>query len=321
MWESILKYDPIQPLLSSENEAVVFFAERDLVGKSHKNIQLLWELPDAQKIVRKQQRNGSWKYPGGNKSIRSAENYAQLETYRNLAYLVEMFGFNNSSIVISNAIAFLFQFQTDHGDIRGILGSQYMPYYTAAMLELFIKAGYINDNRIERAFSWLASVRQDDGGWAIPLRTRNKKLDIIAMKSKTLEPDYSKPFSHMVTGVVLRAYAAHPEYKNSEIAKQAGRLLLSNFFKKDNYPDRANAYFWLRFTFPFWFTDLISALDSLSRLGFSKDEPQMEKAIKWLTSRQQKNGLWKLKALKNPQYNPQLWLSLSICRILKRLYT
>jgi hypothetical protein len=164
-------------------------------------------------------------------------------------------------------------------------------------------------------------MRQNDGGWAIPLRTQNKKLDIIAMNSQTLEPDRSKPFSHLVTGVVLRAYAAHKTYRNSDEAKIAGKLLLANFFKRDHYPDRSSPDFWLRFTYPFWFTDLISAMDSLSKLGFKKEESRIEEAVQWFITHQQVNGLWKLKTLKNQKkYDTDLWISLAICRILKRLY-
>ncbi len=321
-WRSVFTYDPLPALLQSCNEAVAFFAARDLAGEKRKDPQSLWELPQALAIVRKQQGDGSWKYPGGNPNIRSAENYAQLETFRNLGFLVESYGFNNSSPVITKAANFLFSFQTPAGDIRGILGNQYAPYYTAAMLELLIKAGYTHDKRIDKAFSWLASIRQHDGGWAIPLRTLGRKLDVIAMEAKTLEPDRSKPYSHMVTGIVLRAYAAHEQYRRRPEAKEAGKLLLNSLFKKDNYTDRGSKDYWLKFTYPFWFTDLISATDSLSLLGFKKDESQMEKAIEWLLSQQQENGLWELVTLKNKSlYRTDLWLSLAICRIVKRLYS
>ena len=125
----------------------------------------------------------------------------------------------------------------------------------------------------------------------------------------------------MVTGVVLRAFAAHPKYRGSKEARQAGRLLHSNLFKRDNYPDRAAPEYWLRFSFPFWFTDLISALDSLSLLGFSKTEPNIEKALTWFIENQQENGLWELKITMGRNRDIlQLWLALAICKIFKRFY-
>lgn len=319
-WQSVLKHDPLPRLLTTDNEAVAFFARRDLLEESEERPDALWDLSKARRLVSRQGPNGSWKYPGGNPKIRSFENYDQIETFRNLGYLVEIFGFDKTSSVIVGAAEFLLSFQTSQGDIRGILGNQYTPYYSAAILELLMKAGYAEDPRIEKVFQWLRSARQDDGGWAIPLRTRKKNLGIIASHGPPLEPDRSKPFSHLVTGVVLRAYAAHERHRTSPEAVVAGKLLLSRFFKRDRYPDRSSSDFWLRFTYPFWFTDLISATDSLSKIGFSLDEPEMERAIEWFISQQQDTGLWKLKTLKNERsWDTDLWLSLAICRIIKRL--
>lgn len=320
-WQSDLKYDPVSALLGSTDPAIHLLARRDLLDQNI-NVKTLWDEPIAQKIVLKQQPDGSWLYPGGNHKVRTAENYNQLETYRNLGYLVDMFGFDKTCPTIVRAADFIFSFQTSEGDIRGILGNQYTPYYTAGMLELLIKAGYTDDNRVFKVFEWFKSIRQADGGWAIPLRTQGKRLDVIAMNTVTLQPDRTKPFSHLVTGMVLRAYAAHPLYCNSSEAKKAAILLLSRLFQKDSYPDRGSSDFWLRFTYPFWFTDLISASDTLSKLGFTSDQPQIQKAVQWFVENQSTDGLWHLKTLKNQKkFNNDLWLSLSICRIFKTLYS
>ncbi len=320
-WASIFFYSPLEPLVYNANPSISYFAKRDLTTTPVGKVETLWQLPAAQKIVRKQQVDGSWLYPSGNKKIRTTENYNQLETFRNLGYLVEMFGFNKKSATVRKAAEFLFSFQTPEGDIRGILGNQYAPYYTAAIMELLIKAGYSDDPRITKGFDWLVTIRQNDGGWAIPLRTRDKKLDVITMNTETIKPDKNKPSSHMVTGIVLRAYAAHPKYRESIEAHEASELLLSSLFKRDNYPDRSSPDYWLKFTYPFWFTDLISALDSLSILGTPKSHPKIKQAMQWFIKAQQKDGTWHLKVLKNLKYDSESWFALSICRIVKRLYS
>ena len=318
-WDN-LKYNPINPLLECNDEAILTFVQRDLLDETI-SVEVLWQLAEPQKILRKQKTNGSWIYPGGKDSVRTQENYNQLETYRNLGILVEEFGFNKNHHAIAKAAKYLFSFQSQEGDFRGIYGNQYSPNYSAGITELLIKAGYEDDARVEKVFEWLLFIRQKDGGWAIPFRTRGYKLDVIFANSKTIEPDASKPFSHMVTGVVLRAFAAHPKHKKSNDARESGQLLISNLFKKDNYSDRATVEYWLRFSFPFWFTDLISALDSLSLLKFSSQEPQIEKALKWFVKNQQKTGFWDLKILKGQNKDVlQLWLTLAICRIFKRFY-
>jgi hypothetical protein len=162
-------------------------------------------------------------------------------------------------------------------------------------------------------------MRQRNGGWAIPLRTRGRKLDATALGGETLQPDPTRPFSHLVTGVVLRAFAAHPIHRHDPEAEAAGRLLASRLFAPDSYPDRRAPSFWTSFTYPFLFTDLLSALDSLSLLGFSAAERPVEQAIQWLVEQQQEDGLWRLRLLAmTTEPDRDLWVSLAICRVLKR---
>ena len=319
-WLNNLNYNPITSLLKCNNEAILIFVRRDLLGETI-SVENLWLLPEPQKILKKQQPNGFWKYPSVKNGTRLQGYYDQYETFKSLAILVEEFGFNNKHPAIAKTAEYFFSVQSEEGDFRGIYGNQYSPNYSAAVAELLIKAGYADDTRITKLFRWLLTIRQNDGGWAIPLRTKGYGIDVITDRLETIQPDASKPFSHMVTGAVLRAFAAHPKYRKSKEAHKAGNLLLSNIFKKDNYPDRATAEYWLRFFFPFDYTHLISALDSLSLLGFSAKDPQIQEALQWFVENQQKNGLWKFRIVRGTNKETiELWLALVVCRIFKRFY-
>jgi hypothetical protein len=320
-WKKRFAYNPIPSLLESGCAPVVYFARRDLLDEDPGPVEQLWELPDARKITRRQMKNGGWKYPPSGASARSAENYDQLETYRNLGFLVEKYGFSRRSPVIRNAAEYLFGFQKESGDFRGIYGTQYTPNYSAGIMELLIKAGYGRDRRIARGFRWLLAMRQTDGGWAIPFRTATAgKLDAAFMRKKTLEPNRARPFSHLITGVVLRAFAAAGIFRDREEIRAAGGLLASRFFKSDSYVDRRTPGFWTGFSFPFWFTDLLSALDSLSRLGFSAEDPDVRRGMEWFVERQMKDGGWPLKVQKGKDKALPYWLDLMVCRVFKRFY-
>jgi hypothetical protein len=137
--------------------------------------------------------------------------------------------------------------------------------------------------------------------------------------------DWTIPFSAAGTGMVIRAFASHPKYKKSKYALQAGKLLKSKIFKKDNWPSYQHPDNWLRFQYPFWWTNVVSALDALSLIGFPLKDPDIRRTVDWLIDKQQQNGLWKIsyssihKAAKNKKtYEMQLWISLAIYRILKR---
>ncbi|MFX1376880.1 MAG: hypothetical protein ACFFA0_13830 [Promethearchaeota archaeon] len=320
-WLTKLKHDPLTILLSNNNKPIKYFVKKELLGKDLNSVECLWHSKEAKKIITSQQDEGYWKYPGGYKNMRDQESYNQIETFRQLGNLIEKYDFNKKHSAIQKGAEFLFSFQTDEGDIRGIYGNQYTPNYTAAIMEILIKAGYFNDSRIDKSFKWLLSIKQDDGGWAIPIRTNNAKWDEVMNSKETLQPNRSKSFSHMVTGVVLRAFAAHPKYQDNEEVKIAGELLATRFFKPDKYPDRRAADFWTKVSFPFWFTDIVSSLDTLYYLGFKSDNPQIKEGLNELRNRQLENGLWDLKLLRTKDKDLPYWVALSVCRIFKNYFS
>lgn len=320
-WRKQLPYNPIPLLLECGSEPVAFFARRDLLGEDPGPVERLWELRDAQKILRGQLKNGAWKYPSPATTARSAEDYDQIETFRQTGFLVEKFGFTRKHPTLRKAAEFLFSRQTLTGDFRGIYGRQYTPNYSAGILELLIKAGCGGDARVRRGLRWLLAMRQADGGWAIPFRTAtNAKLDAAFMNSRTLEPDRAKPFSHLITGCVLRAFAAAGTYRGNEDVRTAGRLLASRFFQADVYVDRRTPEYWTGFRFPFWFTDLLTALDTLSLLGFPPDDPKIRSGLDWFAERQRRDGGWTLKLLAGSDEALPCWLNLAVCRVFRRFF-
>jgi hypothetical protein len=322
-WIRLLKVNPVPLLLRSDNEALVYFAKRDLLEEEVGSVDRLWRLPGVETILRVQQDDGSWKYSGGDERIRSVTNYNQLQTYRILRVLVEKYGLNKSHPAIVNASDFLFSCQTREGDFRGIYANQFTPNYSAGIMEPLIKAGYEDDRRIKRGFEWLLSIRQDDGGWAIPFRTMGKRLSVAFCeqdKLETIKADKVKPSSHLITGIVLRAFAAHGEYRKSKEAREAGQFLKSQFFKRDKYPDRVSASYWTKFSYPFWWTDILSSLDSLSLLGFRREDLDVEKALDWFVRNQEASGLWKASYGNPKDENVELWIALAVCRVLKRFH-
>jgi hypothetical protein len=316
-WKNELKYDPISSLLSSRNEQVIYFTNKDLLNKPVDPVDTLWSLKIPQQILRKQQADGSWKYPG--KTAWHTTDYNQLETYREIGFLIQMFGMNKSHPGIEKSAEYFFSKQSKEGDFRGIYAEQYSPNYTAAIAELLIVAGYDKDPRIQKVFEWLLAVRQNDGGWALPLRTKGHNLEVIFDKN-TIEPNKSKPFSHLITGIVLRAFAAHPKYAHSKEAKIAGELLASRFFQKDVYTDLKSPTAWQTFSYPFWNTDLISSLHVLTKLGFTKDNQQIQNAMSWLLDKQTPDGLFDIHKNHDRYHDQSLWLTLALCRSMKELY-
>jgi len=315
-----LKPNTIETLLSCGNPSIEYFTRQELLEKNVGSVETLWDLSPVQKIFKKQQKEGFWRYPGRIRETHANQDYNQLETFRMLGDLVEKYGLNRAHPQIKRAALYLFNCQTEEGDFRGIYGNQYATTYSPAIMELLIKTGYVDDHRIEKGFSWLLSQRQDDGGWAIPIRTRSKKYNDFFNIPEPLYTDPSRPFSHLVTGMVLRAFATHPKYRKSKEAHKAGKLLASRFFKPDKYPDRRDKKYWESVSFPFWFTNVLTALDSLSLLGFSRKNHQVKEGLDFLRQRQTSDGLFDLKLLMTRDKDLKYWICLAICRVFKRFY-
>jgi hypothetical protein len=335
-WRTRLRYDPIRPLLDSDYVAIAYFTCRDLAGEEVAPVNFVRDLPEVRQILRKQQPDGSWKYPGKLYQD-SGVKYPLIETWKNLRYLIDQYEMDRGHPAVEKAAEYVFSCQTDEGDIRGMLANQYAPYYTGALLSLLIKAGYANDPRIERGFRWLLDVRQNDGGWVIGspgmvgMRhlTVKEQNDLTSNKNRETARafDRTKPFSAAGTGMVIRAFAAHPQYRKSEYALTAAGLLKSKFFKEDNWSSYRHPDHWIRFQYPFWWTNIVSALDSLSLIGFTTADKDVQYAVQWLIDHQQENGLWKAsysKIHRNAENSrmeaTQLWITLAICRIIKRLF-
>jgi hypothetical protein len=325
-WRRHLRVDPVPALLAREDAALHFFVRRDLLGERVGPPRSLWDLADVRRILRRQEEDGSW--PRRGKTRHTAINYGLIETWRHFRFLVEQYGFTREHPQAQKAAEYLFSCQTPDGDIRGMLADQYATYYTGAILALLIRAGYEDDPRIQKGFRWLLSMRQADQGWTIPILTR--KLDratlhrVTSRHAQPIESDRSKPFSHHWMGMVLRAFAAHPQYHRSPEASVAASLLKTRFFKPDSYGSYRAASTWLRFEFPFWWNNLVSALDSLSQMGFSKEDPDIAGALAWLGNHQERNGLWKVsyagdKVRENAKTRQmQPWVTLAISRIFRR---
>ena len=230
-----------------------------------------------------------------------------------------MFAFDRRDPEVERAASFLLRHQSKEGDIRGIIGAQRATHYTAGMLELLAKARFVGDRRVEKGHAWLLSVRQDDGERAFPLRAAGLSLE-AGRRKEALERVCSKPFSHLLTGVVLRLFATHPRRRHSQAARKAGELLISRFFRLDGNPDRRDRSYWEKVSFPFWFTDIVSSLDCLFLLGFEARTPEVQRALQWLRARQGRDGRFRLQLLKASDPELPLWVSFAICRIFRRFH-
>ncbi len=264
-----MNFNPVPALLAWQDEALHYFVRRDLVGEQVPGIEMLWVLPQASSLVKKQLADGSWKYAGKTIDLDTNQNYFLLETYRNLRVLVEMYGMNRKHSAVAQAAEYVFSCQTEEGDIRGIIGNQYMPYYHGAILELLIKADYSDDERVYAGLDWLLRMRQEDGGWIVPTQAVPSKERIPAFWSgEPVLPLRSLPHAHLATGMALRALASHPGYRRRPEVMAAGNCLKSRLLRADAFGDRKAPGYWLKFQFPYLVDQPVNRPGYIIKIGF-----------------------------------------------------
>jgi hypothetical protein len=316
-----LPHDPLPALLAASDPALVFRVRRDLLHQRLAPTDFASH-PAVVRLLRRQRTDGSFPYPGGGvPRLRQWEDYDQLATHTALLELVGRYGLTRRHPAIARAAEFLFSRQTPDGDFRGMYGTQYATTYTALIVTVLIEADYTSDSHVDRCLRWFMSLRQDDGGWTIPLRTAPAGGSYVrAMRwPRPFEPDRSKPSAHLVTGMVLRAFAAHPGWRRRPGLAAAAHLLMDRFFRADRYADRRAATFWQKLVYPFRWTDLLSALDALSLLGFTTRDARLARAVGWLIDQQQRDGTWRCGYPTAKDPNGALWVSYAACRVLDRL--
>lgn len=326
-WAKQLRLDPLPFLLGAHDPAITFWTKRDLLGEDPGPVQALWNLPAVVKILRKQLPDGSWAHSPPDLE-HPALDHGLVEAWRHGRCLVYQYGMNRENEPVARAAERIMSTQTAEGDFRGILANQLSTYYQGALTAMLIDAGYGDDPRIERSFQFLLRVRQDDGAWTIPMLTH--KLDretwyrLASEHLDLVELDRSKPFSHTCTGMVLRAFAAHPRYQSHEAALTGARLLKGRFFQEDAYTSLQSAAYWVRFEYPFWWNNLVSAMDSISLIGLGAADPDMARGLAWLVEHQRDDGGWSTTYAKPEPDKPlarerRLWVTLAVCRLLRRL--
>ncbi len=325
-WIQQLKYDAYTPLLHSQNPVIPYFIKKDIYHEKVLPITTIWELPIVKNQFKKQQNDGSWKFQGQQRSLYPPHHYSLVETWKQLRILIHNYKLTKKHKQTKLGCEYLLSCQTPAGDIRGMIGNQYATYYTGAMIGILNKAGYQNDPRITKGLDWLLSMRQDDGGWTIPLIThtfdRETQYKLTSTKTEPVQPDKSKPFSHNWTDMVLRGFATHPLYRKKPEVIHAANLLKSRFFKKDAYSSYKSSRYWT--TFSFWWSNLLTSLESLHLIGISDSDTDIKKGLDWFIENQQPSGLWDLAhpspakiSNKKLYLNRQEWLALRILRLLE----
>jgi hypothetical protein len=176
-----------------------------------------------------------------------------------------------------------------------------------AVRNLFIY-GMEDDPRVTKLANWILSQQRHDGGWVIPYLEDVKYLpeyrhmrtgDFLELvrKGQTPESDPKEfkeiPSCIWSTMMVVRGLARSSKYRRRPELRTGADFFLDRFFKKNwheaYYHTEAN---WTRLRYPPFPGDGLSALYTLSILGYGPSDKRMEKPIRWLLDTRHSDGFW-----------------------------
>jgi hypothetical protein len=334
-WRARLASDPIPRLLREGSPSVLARIRRDLIDDSEApGIEEVWAYPEVKAVIKKMLKNGSFEPKSPEKALGGAKFASTLATLRAVDRLsdlgVRIEEGKAPPNELKKTVDYLLSSQLDDGGIADLALAETAKgrakmvalHFQGWALSALCRMGYETDARVERGLQFLLEHRQDDGGWA----WRGVRTDSAA-----------RPSSHLVTGMVLRAFASSAARRASREARRAAELLATRFLQPDRYPDRKAPGFWEVLTEPRFYTDVLDALDTVTAIGLGKENSGVRTAEAYLRSRQSSDGLWypgpppgKPEGLPTPPVKTKagrdakdtesaIWLTLRVLVVLRRI--
>jgi hypothetical protein len=310
---------------------------RDLIDDSEApTAKEIAEYPEVKALLKKVEKNGSFAPKATEKALGSPKFAVCLSTLRAIDRLADfglrLEGAESTSSPLHKMAGFLLQSQEADGSIADLAladtpkgrAKAVALHFQGWAVSALCRTGFEGDPRVEKGFQYLLERRQDDGGWA----WRGVRTDSAA-----------RPSSHLVTGMVLRAFASSAARRASREARRAAELLATRFLQPDRYEDRKAPSYWEILTEPRFYTDVLDALDTITAIGLGKENSGVRTAEAYLRSRQSNDGLWYpgspskpdgngLKAVgkeaakdkeKDKDVDAAIWLTLRVLVVLRRI--
>jgi hypothetical protein len=332
-WKFILKADPTEWLLESNNPSVRYFVLTELLEKPETEPEVIAaknEIMNTGKvpiILGKQNEQGYWETPDKFYTAKYKGTVWQL------IILAEL-GADRNDKRIKNACEFIMENSQDRESggfsvwhskkLGGGRHSGVIPCLTGNMVWSLIKFGFMEDPRVERAINWITKYQRfDDGEGPVPKGWPYDKLTSC----------FSKHSCHMGAIKALKGLTAIPSDKRSiDVQKtiEAGSeyFLIHHIYKKSHDLARDSKPGWRRLGFPLMYqTDVLEILDILTSLGYWDE--RMQEAIDLVVSKQDEYGRWSLENTFNGRFQtnieqkgkPSKWVTLKALKVLKRFYS
>lgn len=330
-WKSFLNVDPTEWLLEENNPSVRYFTLKDIMERpendpetiqARENIMKIGVVP---KVLAKQEIGGYWGIP---------ENFYLRGKYKGTSWqliILAELGADGNDERIKKACEFMFKNSQDpeSGAFSYISNKEgagdperVLPCLTANMIWSFIRFGYLEDERVQKAIEWLIKHQRFDDK---PVKEPN------GWRYKMWKKCWGERTCHAIIVKSLKALSEIPKSQRmsemEEYIVKGVEHMLNHHIHKRSQPPAEGRFKWLEFGFPLmWNIDALEVLGLMNKLGY-KDE-RMQEAMDIMISKQNEEGKWILENTFNGRFQtsierkgrPSKWITLNALRVLKGFY-
>jgi hypothetical protein len=328
-WKSLLKADPTDWLLETDNPSVRYFTLVDLLDESpdDKSVLKTKKAIDESQIVRailSKRVDGLWSDP--------ARYY--LDKYKGTSWqllILAELGVTNENHELDIACEYVLGnaqdresggFAIHSGAGGGGRHNEVIPCFTGNMVFSLAKLGYRDDERVINALKWITDYQRFDDGTDKPAS---------GWPYDKFEICWGRHTCHMGAVKALKALSVLANNKNKNAVKTINTgieyMLKHAIFRQSHDLSKISKPGWLKFGFPLMYqTDALEIACILSALG-CKDK-RMQETMDVILSKQDNRGRWKLENTFNGRWivdieakaEPSKWITLNGLRAVKSYY-
>jgi hypothetical protein len=332
-WKSVLNADPTDWLLEADNPSVRYFALSQLLDKSQSDPEVTTAKKEIMhagvvlKILAKQNSDGSWESPEKFYTSKYKGTVWQL-------IILSELGADPKDERVRKACEFILQNSQDRksggfsawpsAKLGGGRYSGVLPCLTGNMVWSLIRLGFLDDERVKRAITWITRYQRFDDGETSPPKIWPYEKAVYC---------FGKHSCFMGVVKSVKALSEIPAGKRSEDVTKtlelgAEYILKHHIHKRSHDLSHVSKPGWLRFGFPLMYQDdMLEILGILTKLGY-RDE-RMQEALDLVVSKQDKCGRWTLENTFNGRFQtnieqkeqPSKWITLNALTVLKRYYS
>jgi len=294
----VLRNNPAEWLAKNGSPPIMYYIHRHILGdriESRRLFDRMTGCSEIRDIFARQLPSGGWG-KDGDLSPRDGSSYGS-GCIQVLDYVSDL-GFTADNPDISRAVDYVLRFRTHDGRFfwkprevragKGEHGCYWGVMYEGYMVKILSRFG-VSGEKIRPSIRRLIKGQQEDGSWVLRYRHDGDPHSI--------RRDMIDSTGDRITATTA-ALAGLSEVSGIDrsVLEKGVSYLLQNLFNYTHGMSRNGqelAEWYYAFRYPEFYASVLKSLVIARRLGIRDDDPRMAAGLRWLLTKQGKDGFWR----------------------------